>query len=146
MRYYEDLDVGTVTVCADVHHVTEAEIMRVGREWDPQPMHTDPEAAASLPFGTLVASTVHLLAIAVKMGVEQQPIATVSGLGLTNMVNHAPVRPGDRLRKETTILERRLSNSRPGEGLVTFRSTLINDHDEVVFSYEGTSLIRLRPI
>ena len=93
----------------------------MGRRWDPQPFHTDPEAAAASPFGGLVASTVHLFAISVKIGMAaSRPSAAVSTLGMTNFVNHAPGPPRrpapPRVRRS---LDRRLSKSRPAMGIVT---------------------------
>ena len=52
---YEDFEPGQVfelgsrTVSAD-------EIVAFAREWDPQPFHVDPEAAADSVFGGLIAS------------------------------------------------------------------------------------------
>ena len=145
MRYYEDLEVGYTAPWTDPYLVTEEEILEMGRRWDPQPFHTDPEAAAASPFGGLVASTVHLFAISVKIGMDNEPTAAVSNLAMTNLVNHAPARPGDQLRFGLTVIDRRLSKSRPGEGVVTFRGTLVNQRDEPVFSGENTALIQCRP-
>jgi len=88
---------------------------------------------------------VHLFAINVRLGTGENPIAAMSSLGMTNVVNHAPARPDDRLRYETTVTSRRPSKSHPGTGVVTFRSGLRNQHDELVFSYENAALIHCRP-
>lgn len=63
---------------------------------------------------------------------------------MTNFVDHAPARPGDQLRFGLTVIDRWLSKSRPGEGVVSFRSTLVNQR-EPVFSNENTALIQCRP-
>ena len=144
MRHYEDLEVGSTRSSPGTHAITEAEIIEIGRRWDPQPFHTDPEAAAASPFGGLVASTVHLFAIATSLGVTTDPIAAISSVGMTNFVNHSPARPDDTLRHSTTVIERRLSRSRPGVGIVTVRGLLTNQRDEAVFSFESTVLVRCR--
>lgn len=146
MRYYEDLKPGVTTKGTDTYLVTEAEIREMGERWDPQPFHVDPEAAAASPFGGLVASTVHLFGIHTRLGARGDPLAAVSALGMTNFVNHAPARPGDRLRHESTVLDRRPSKSRPGTGVVSFRGTLFNQRDEPVFSHEPTVLVYFRPV
>ena len=43
------------------------------------------------------------------------------------------------------ILERRLSRSRPGLGIVISRAELLNQDRELVFSFENAALIRCRP-
>lgn len=45
MRHFEDFEVGVVTVYPGRYTLTEENILAVGREWDPYPFHTDPEAA-----------------------------------------------------------------------------------------------------
>src|SRR5688572_25621312 len=116
MRYYEDLTEGRVWEYDARYEVTEEEIMEVGRRWDPQPFHIDAEAAKAPVFKGLVASSVHLFAIATCLAVqvpEDLRSATVSGLGFGAIRLHAPARPGDVLRARSEVLEQRLSNSRP---------------------------------
>ena len=45
----------------------------------------------------------------------------------------------------TTVLERRLSNSRPGVGVVTNRSELRNQSNDLVYDHEGAFLVHCRP-
>jgi acyl dehydratase len=103
----------------------------------------DSQAAVSV-FGGLVTSTVSLFAIPVKIGMEDEPTAAVSNLGMTNLVNHTPARTGDQPRVGVTVTGRRLSKSRPGEGVVSFRRTPVNQREPVV-SNENTALIQCRP-
>lgn len=144
MRYYEDLTVGATSKGTGTYLVTEEEIVEVGRRWDPQPFHTDPVAAAASPFGGLVASSVHLFAMANSVAVKGDPTAAVSSLGFNDMVNHAPARPGDVLRTRSTVQARRLSRSRPGLGVVETLVELINQDDVTVFSFVNAALIRCR--
>ena len=55
MRYWEDLRIGEEAEHGS-HTITEEEILAFAREYDPQPFHVDPEAAAAGPFGGLIAS------------------------------------------------------------------------------------------
>jgi acyl dehydratase len=57
MRYYDDFEVGEVTVYPGRYTLTEENILAVGKEWDPYPFHTDPEAAKDTFYGGLVACT-----------------------------------------------------------------------------------------
>jgi len=145
--YFEDFPVGWVRAFDDTYLVTEEEILEVGRRWDPQPFHTDPVAAADSVFGGLVASSVHLFAIATALGqvAAAEPVAAVSALGFSNLTNHAPVRPGDVISKSQTVLEARLSNSRPGLGILRNRVDLTNQHEVLVFSVQIAALYECRP-
>jgi acyl dehydratase len=145
MRYYEDLEVGSISASDATYLVTEEEILEFGRRFDPQPFHVDRDAAAASEFGGLIASTVHIFAMHVSLGVKSSiRTAAISALGTTNMVNHAPVRPGDVLTHVNEVIDRRPSKSRPGVGIVSFRNTLSNQKGEAAFSYENTALIRFR--
>ena len=54
-RYFEDYPPGAVFEGGGIP-VSEAEILEFARKYDPQAMHTDPEAAARGYFGGLIAS------------------------------------------------------------------------------------------
>jgi acyl dehydratase len=145
LRYYEDLEIGTRVESPTSYLVTEEEVREIGERFDPQPFHVDPEAAAASEFGGLIASTVHIFAMDVALGVKATPTAAVAALGFDNMRLLAPVRPGDTLTKVNEVIDRRLSNSRPGVGVVKLRDTLYNQRGEAVFTFENTALIRCRP-
>jgi acyl dehydratase len=146
VRYYEDFVPGETATSQGSYVVTEAEIREVGERWDPQPFHVDPLAAARSAFGGLVASSVHLFAIRVALGTgsTEEPTAAVSALGFDKLRLHAPVRPGDELRVRSTTIDRRVSSSRPGLGIVRSRSELVNQRDEVVWSDESAFLVERR--
>jgi len=56
----------------------------------------------------------------------------------------APVRPGDTIRTEVEVIEKR-PTSEPGRGIVTFRDHVFNQRDELVFQNDKITLIRRRP-
>ena len=76
---------------------------------------------------------------------HDDPLAAMSALGMTDLVNHAPLRPDDRVRHQSTVVEKRPSNSRPGTGIVVMQGMLVNQRDEPVFSAEIASLVYFRP-
>jgi acyl dehydratase len=146
MKYFEDFTPGEQFRHTGTYVVTEAEIREVGERWDPQPFHVDPLAARRSVFGGLVASSVHLFAIVVAVGTAatEEPVAAVSALGFDKLRLHAPARPGDELAVRATVVERRVSGSRPGLGIVRVARELVNQRDEVVFSDESAFLIERR--
>ena len=146
MRYYEDIQLDVEQIAPGTYEVTEEEIIEMGSRWDPQPFHTNPQAAQESIFGGLVASSVHLFAIAVGLGhTRKEPVAAVTALGFKELQWHAPARPGDVLSLRSRVTQMRLSRSRPDCGIVESRSEVINQRDELVFAYSSAALIRCRP-
>ena len=148
MRWFEDLTPGRVDWFPTTYLLTEDEIVDVGRRWDPQPFHTDPVAAETSIFGGLVAATAHLFAMVEALGArvaDDDRVAAVGPPGMRNMRNHAPARPGDVIRRRGEVLDRRLSASDPGCGIVALRAELHNQDDELVFAVDFETLVRCRP-
>jgi len=144
--YLEDLVVGTVSELGQ-RSVSAEEIVAFAREFDPQPFHLDPEAARRSPFGGLVASGWHVSSIFGRLIVDGlfDEVANLAGLGLDEVRFLAPVRPGDTLSGWATIIATRVSQSRPGTGIVTFRCVLANQDGVDVWSATCTCLVRRRP-
>jgi acyl dehydratase len=146
VRYFEDFETITVRTAPGRYEVTEDEIVEMGTRWDPQPFHVDAEAAKDSIFGGLVASSVHLFAIAVRLGSTYPgKVAAVTALGFKQLQWHSPARTGDLLRLRSTTLSTRRSRSRPDCGIVESRSEVLNQNDDLGFSYEGAALIRRQP-
>jgi acyl dehydratase len=57
----------------------------------------------------------------------------------------APVRHGDTIYGETVVTEKRLSKSRPGQGIVTFAHTARNQHGDVVAVATRSTLMLCLP-
>jgi acyl dehydratase len=145
MRYVEDYPVGFKEEIDAEYAVTEDEILEFGRRWDPQPFHVNPEAAKDSYFGGLVASSVHLFAIATGLGtktpVEKRP-ASVSALGFNNMQVKSPARPGDILKLRIEVTDSRQSNSKPDLGIIGIYHEMVNQGGEIVFTFEDAFLIK----
>lgn len=77
-RYFEDYQVGTTYDLGSIE-VEEEEVLSFARRFDPQKMHTDPEAAAAGPFQGLIASGWHTLSLMMRLMVDNY-VSTVAGL------------------------------------------------------------------
>jgi acyl dehydratase len=55
-----------------------------------------------------------------------------------------PVRPDDTLRVEIEVVAARLSKSRPGYGIIRYRSLTWNQRDEIVQSFLATAILPTR--
>ena len=107
--------------------VGEDEIVAFGREFDPQPMHVDPEAAERSLFGGLIASGLHTSSIFMRLFVDGLVLGSASSAGLRLDIElKGPVRPGDTLSASATVTEVRPSRSRPDQGLLTLFCELHN--------------------
>ncbi|QPV63950.1 MaoC family dehydratase [Halosimplex litoreum] len=106
MEYFEDLTVGDTGEYGS-YEVTAAEVTDFAERYDPQPFHTDPEAAADSPFGGLVASGWHTAAMTMRLLVEGflADGATRGALGVDELRWRRPVRPGDELTVRTEVVD-----------------------------------------
>ncbi len=130
--YLQDFKVGQ-RFKSGSYTVTEAQIRAFAAEFDPQPMHLDPDAARASVFGGLVASGWHTGAITMRLLVESGPLFAggVVGLGVEVSWPQA-VRPGDTLYAEGEVIEVIPSSSRPDRGRVRMRIETRNQHGEIV--------------
>lgn len=146
MRYWEDMRVGETAdlgSCA----ITEAEILAFARKYDPQPFHTDLEAARRSIYGGLIASGWHTCALMMRLSVDaarRDEAATTGSPGLDSCRWLKPVRPGDVLSARTEVLETWPSRTKP-IGFVRRRSEMVNQQGEVVLRVIGITMYRRRP-
>lgn len=122
--------------------LSEDEIVRFAREWDPQRYHTDPEAAKLTPFGGLIASGWQSCGVAMRLMCDAYLLeaSCVGSPGIDEIRFLKPVRPGDALSFRSTVLESVASRSRPDRGMVSFRWELLNQREEIVLSMLGKQL------
>ncbi|MGV7120479.1 MaoC family dehydratase [Sphingopyxis sp. 550A] len=148
MLYYEDIEVGVVRRFGSKQVVRE-EVIDFASKYDPQPFHLDDEAAAQTYFGRLSASGWHTGAMMMRMMVDDMKQHEQAGLGSPGIEDLRwlkPVYPGDTLRCESEILEKRRSGSRPEMGIIQSRMTVFNQHDEPVMTMRSAGLIRVRDV
>jgi acyl dehydratase len=146
--YFEDIETGQVDRFG-AYPVTREDVLDFATRFDPQPFHTDDEAAAKSPlFGKLAASGWHTASIGMRMTVDHMEsvgLRTLGAAGVEDLRFLAPVYPGDTLRAEAEVLETRTSASRPGVGIVRSRTTIFNQDDKPVLSHVATVFIPRRP-
>ncbi|ELZ09830.1 MaoC domain-containing protein dehydratase [Natrinema thermotolerans DSM 11552] len=146
MRYYEDIEVGETREFGE-YHVTKEEVLEFAEQYDPQPFHTDEEAAEESAFGELVASGWHTAAMCMRMLVDGpiQDRASMGARGVDELRWKQPVKPGDTLSVRTEIVDKRVSESDPTRGYVDSKLEGINQDDDVVISWIGLGMIARRP-
>jgi acyl dehydratase len=149
LKYFEDFLelVDRAPVALGSHAFTSDSIVDFARSYDPQAMHTDPEQARGSIYGGLIASGWHTAAIYMRLLVDSVIGASDSlgSPGIENLRWLRPVRPGDTLAARFTVLEARLSNSRPDRGIVRSRGEMVNQDGDVVMHLEATNFFGRRP-
>jgi acyl dehydratase len=133
MEYFEELAVGDSERFGD-YEVTRAEVTSFAGQYDPQPMHTDPEAAAASMFGGLVASGWHTAAMTMRLLVDGRlaDSRALGALGVDSLRWPEPVRPGDRLAVATEIREKEPFDD--DRGRVAIEVTTTNQDGDTVLS------------
>ncbi len=131
------------------HTLTAEEIIEFASEFDPQPQHTDPEAAKRSMLGGLAASGWHLGALAMRMMVDGlfNRATSMGAPGLDEIQWRRPVLVSDRIRLQGEVLDTRLS-TRPDRGFVRFRFSMTRDEElrdgELVMMFVCSVMFRRR--
>ena len=143
--YFEELETG-IRSAAGPYLISKDEIIRFAKQYDPIPRHIDEEAAAQSVFGGLTASGSNTFAIYILLSSKLQPhFQVLMGLGWEELKLSNPVRPGDALDLEMTVLELRPSKSKPDWGIVRNRNLLRNQKRETVLECISNIFVAKRP-
>ena len=144
-RHFEDYEVGSVGEYGS-YVVTEDEVVRFAKAFDPHLMHTDSEASLAGPFGGLIASGWHTTSMMMRIMVDNylNERTSLGSPGIDDLRWHKPVRPGDTLSARFTVVAARVSASKPDRGLLHTRIELMNQTGEVVMSQVMLNLMRRR--
>lgn len=145
MLHFEDLKLGD-TFDTPEHTVTAEEIIAFARQFDPQPFHTDPEAAKASFFGSLVASGWHTAALSMNLMVRGSMGLDGGVIGHTveEMRWPRPVRPGDRLRVVMEVVALDPEPSRSGRGRLKLRCRTLNQDSRAVQEMTANLLVSRR--
>lgn len=144
--YFDDLPRG-YTFETGEKTLSEEDILGFALQWDPQPFHTDPEAAKASPYGGLIASGFHtvLTAFNLVLGANIWNEASMGSPGMDSLRWVRPVRPGDTLRVKVEVTSSTPSESRPDRGRTGFQHTVLNQNDELVLAYDCVVILARRP-
>ena len=145
-RYLEDLKAGQAFESRR-HTITEEAIVAFAREYDPQPFHVDPAAAATSFFGKLIASGWHTAALTMKMLTEAELdlAGGIIGAGMEELKWPTPLVPGDVIHVRVEIIESRASKSRPAIGIVRARVRALREDGTAVQEMIANLIVPARP-
>ncbi|WP_311214191.1 MULTISPECIES: MaoC family dehydratase [unclassified Arthrobacter] len=141
--YFDELEEGVIYAHKPGRTVTEADnVLFTTMTMNTQALHLDAAWSSTQPFGQRLMNSMFTLSTMVGQSVTQLTQGTIiAQLGLTDVTFPHPLYHGDTLYTETVITEKRLSSSRPGQGVVTMQHTGRNQDGSVVALATRTCLM-----
>lgn len=144
--YYDELETGVVYRHRPGRTLTEADdVVFSTLTMNHQALHLDAAWAATQPFGQRLVNSMMTLSTLVGLSVGQVTQGTiVANLGFREVEFPRPLFHGDTLYAETEVVEKRLSASRPGQGVVTLEHRGLNQDGVLVARAVRTALFWTR--
>lgn len=132
--WFEEFEEGVRYLHRPGRTITEADnVLFTTMTMNTQALHLDAAWSASQPFGARLVNSMLTLSTMVGASVAQLTQGTiVANLGFERVAFPHPLHLGDTLYSETVVTAKRLSASRPGQGVVTLEHTGRNQHGVVV--------------
>lgn len=132
--YYEEFELDTRYLHRPGRTVTETDnVLFTTMTMNTQSLHLDAAWSAEQPFGQRLMNSMFTLATLVGASVAQLTQGTiVANLGFTEVTFPHPLYHGDTMYSETVVDDKRLSSSRPGQGIITLTHTAKNQDGVVV--------------
>lgn len=143
--YYEEFTVGDVVEHRPGRTVTEADnIWQSLLSMNTSPLHIDSAYCATTEWGRPLISSLVTFSIVNGMTVSTLSARAVANLGWDKVRLPAPCFAGDTIYAESTVLSKRLSESRIGQGVVTCGTRGLKADGTVILTCERTFLVPTR--
>lgn len=141
--FFEELEEGVRYMHSPGRTLTETDnVLFTTMTMNTQSLHLDAAWSATQPFGQRLVNSMFTLATMVGQSVPQLTQGTiVAQLGLTDVEFPHPLFHGDTLYTETTVTSKRISSSRPGQGIATMKHTGKNQDGIIVARATRTCLM-----
>lgn len=143
-RAWEDFEPGLVIESRGMT-VTESHIVQWANfagDW--LPLHVDQHRSASTPFGGVIAHGPLTLALALGLVIQTGCFgdAVIAWLGLDDVRLPAPVKPGDTVTVQATVVDQTPSRRTTERGRATLSYEVCNQRGEVVMTFSSTFMLR----
>ncbi len=143
--YFEDLTVGRVFRHWPGRTVSEADDTWFSMiTMNGNPIHFDAAYAATIGHGQCLVNGLFVLSLSVGMSSRDLAARALANLGMDGIRHQAPVFHGDSLYAISTVLEARVSQSRPDRGIVKVETKTLNQDAVEVLRFERTMMVPLR--
>lgn len=143
--YFDDFTPGFTFTTAS-RTLTLDDIITFARQYDPQPFHIDPDAAAASIYGGIIASGFHTLTTAFALSLETGlwAAASMGSPGMEQVRWLKPVRPGDTLTVQAEVTGSDPSKTRPDMGRTQMTYQVFNQTGDLVMRWDTTHLLKRR--
>jgi len=147
MLHFEDFPVGKRFDFKPAE-VKAEDVIAFASEFDPQPMHLSEDGGRASILGGLAASGWHTSAMMMRMLCDSyiRETASEGSPGVDSMEWKKAVLAGDTLSGSCTVVDARVSRSRPEIGIVRLRAVVTNQRGETVAICDYANMIRCRSI
>ncbi len=108
------------------------------------PIHFDALFAASSEFKRNIVVSPYTLALLMGMSVTDVSYKALANLGMDEVRFTAPVFAGDTLYAHSEVLSKRVSASRPNQGVVSVRTVGVNQDGVMICTFVRSMLIPFR--
>ena len=143
--YYEDFEPGVTIEHRPGRTITEADnVWFTNLTMNPHPLHFDQHFASHTEWKKPLVNSCLTLAIVTGMSVTSTSRNAVSNLGWDKVRLPKPVFAGDTIYAESTVLSKRPSETRPGQGVVTVETKGVKQDGTVFMTFERTFLVYMR--
>jgi acyl dehydratase len=145
-RWFEDFEPGQI-FATGATTVSESQILDFAQRFDPQFFHLDVPRAKQSPYGGLIASGFHTLALSFRLFIDTglNRESGLGGPGIDELRWLKPVRPGDTLSCLIETLEARPSSKHADRGIVVWKFHVSNQEGEVVMTYRIPGMVARPP-
>ncbi|MFI2312221.1 dehydratase [Streptomyces sp. CB00072] len=144
---YEDFEPGMV-----IRHWPGRTLSEADNTWltlltmNQHPLHFDQHYGAGAEYGKVLVNSGITLCLVGGMTVQALSARAVANLGWDKVRLKSPVFVGDTLYATSRILDKRLSRSRPGQGIITVETTGTKATGETVIVFERSFMVRCREL
>ncbi len=144
-RFFEDFEVGDV-----YQHPLGRTVIAADNIWftlltqNTNPIHFDQAYAARTEYGRPLVDSTFTLALVTGQSVMDISQNAMANLGWDEVRLPNPLFEGDTVYSRSEVLEKRESKSRPGVGIVRFKTTGYKQDGTVVIEFKRTVMVYRR--
>lgn len=140
--YYDDFTIGDIYEHHPGRTITDADnIWQSLINLNNHPLHSDHHFASTTEFGRPLVSSLVTFSIVGGLSLSSTSARAIANLGWKEVTLPHPVFIGDTLYAESTVLGKRRSRSRPGQGIVTIMTRGLNQHGVEVLRWQRSFLM-----
>lgn len=146
--WFEEFEIGAVYAHSPGRTLGEADnTLFTTLTMNSQPLHLDEHWSSAQEFEGRLVNSLLTMSTVVGLSVSQLTLNTiVANLGFEEVTFPHPVRAGDTIYAETHIVDKRLSRSRPTQGVVQMRHVGLNQNGIVVATIGRSTLVHCAPL